>query len=71
MDETQDSTISKEEFLAYERLRESGLTNMFSSQVPSFVGITKDQNHYIMTNYRGLCKIYLPERYAKLIAGRG
>jgi len=44
--------ITKEDFLKYEKVRESGVTNMFAVNiVKSLTGLTKDQILNIMENY--------------------
>lgn len=51
--------ITKENFKAYEAVRESGVTNMFAVKLVSELsGLTREQILYIMENYDELCKKY-------------
>ena len=51
--------ITKEEFLNYEEVRESGVTNMFCVKtVMSLSGLTKDKILEIMNNYGDLQNKY-------------
>ena len=47
--------ITKEDFAAYEGVRESGILNMWSSQVEDIAGITKETKLAIMKHYGELC----------------
>lgn len=52
--------ITKEQFLAYENVRQSGVTNMFAVKVvQELSGLDKDQILYIMKNYSELASKYL------------
>lgn len=54
--------ISKEQFLAYEDVRQSGVTNMFNvTMVSALSGLTKDECFEIMKNYGKLKEEYLKE----------
>lgn len=46
--------ISKEDFQAYEDIRQSGVVNMLSSQVEDFAGISKEVKVGIMQHYSAL-----------------
>ena len=47
--------ITKEEFSAYEKVRESGKTNMFNlSMVEMLSGLSREKLLYIMENYEAL-----------------
>ena len=49
--------ITKADFEAYERVRESGLTNMFhTTNVSELSGLDKETIRAIMTRYDSLCK---------------
>ena len=51
--------ITKEEFEAYEKVRKSGVTNMYYTQVVSEMsGLDKEQIMEIMKTYDKLCKKY-------------
>ena len=51
--------ITKEEFEKYEKVRDSGVTNMFMvSTVCDLSGLTKDKVMDIMCNYDELMKMY-------------
>ena len=51
---------TKEEFLKYEEVRKSGVTNMFAVKtVESLTGLTQLKISNIMTYYKQYCKIYL------------
>jgi len=51
--------ITKEEFGAYEGVRESGVTNMFMiSTVSEISGLGREKIKFIMTNYGELMKKY-------------
>lgn len=52
-------TVSKEEFLRYEEVRESGACNMISHEVEDLCDITKAQHIYIMSHYSELHDKYL------------
>lgn len=52
--------ITKEQFLAYEVVRELGLTNMYDSAVvEQLSGLNRTQQITIMKNYNELCAKYL------------
>jgi len=52
--------ITKEEFEAYERVRSSGVTNMFMvTNVCNLSGLEKEQVMEIMKNYEELAEKYL------------
>ena len=52
--------ITKEEFLAYERVRESGVTNMFGVKtVEQLSGLSKSEIMDIMQNYGELKEKYM------------
>ncbi len=48
--------ITQEDFQAYEEVRQSGVTNMMSSDVQYLAGISKEVHRLIMENYTDLCK---------------
>ena len=51
--------VSKEDFQAYETVRESGVTNMFDVRtVGALSGLEKKTIMEIMKNYETLCKMY-------------
>jgi len=51
--------ITKEKFLAYERVRQSGITNMFMiTTVMALSGLTKEECLDIMKNYGEYLKTY-------------
>ena len=51
--------ISKEEFQAYEDVRQSGVTNMFMvTNVQGLSGLSKEKIIAIMKGYSGLVKKY-------------
>ena len=51
--------ISKEDFEAYEVVRESGVTNMFAvSKVSELSGLSKEVIFEIMKQYNSLCEKY-------------
>jgi hypothetical protein len=51
--------ISKEDFEAYERVRESGVTNMFAVNVVSDLsGLDRDKIMAIMKNYGKLMELF-------------
>ena len=55
--------ISKEDFEAYERVRESGVTNMFDVKtVSELSGLGRDTIIKIMKNYGNLVRKYLGVR---------
>jgi hypothetical protein len=57
--ESMSETISKEEFAAYIRVQNSGMTNMFAvNVVEKLSGLTKEQIFAIMKNYDKLAKQY-------------
>lgn len=47
--------ITMEDFQAYEEVRQSGVTNMFSPDVHSLAGISKEVQLAIMKHYGKLC----------------
>jgi len=50
--------ITKEEFKAYESVRESGITNMFAINIVSKIsGLSKEKIITIMENYSELKKL--------------
>jgi hypothetical protein len=50
---------TKEQFEAYERVRQSGVTNMFAvNVVAQLSGLTREQITGIMENYSQLCEQY-------------
>lgn len=52
-----DSVVTKEEFISYEQVRQSGVTNMFNvNLVCEITELTKKQVLYIMNNYTKLDK---------------
>jgi len=52
--------ITREQFLDFEVVRESGVTNMYDSKiVVGLSGLTKKQQRIIMKNYDELCAKYL------------
>ena len=55
--------VSKEEFLEYERVRVSGVTNMFDVRMVQMLSsLPKDKIMFIMKNYGDLIKKYMPEQ---------
>jgi len=53
-------TITKKQFLAYERVRQSGVTNMWhATNVAELSGLTREQVLEIMKTYVNLSKKYL------------
>jgi hypothetical protein len=51
--------ITKDEFISYEKVRQSGVTNMFNLElVCDLTGLTRKQCIYIMNNYSNLNKIW-------------
>lgn len=58
--------ITKEEFIAYEKVRQSGVTNMFNVELVSELsGLSREQCFEIMKNYGGLDKQYPEVRTAE------
>lgn len=54
--------ITKEMFMAYEKVRQSGKTNMFDVRLVSvFSGLSKDEIRTIMQDYSNLKKKYMEE----------
>lgn len=52
--------VTKEEFLAYEKVRKSGVTNMFDTVVvEELSGLNEEQQIEIMDGYTGLVMKYL------------
>jgi len=52
--------ITKDKFMSYEKVKLSGVTNMFMvSQVMSLSGLTKEECFFIMKNYSKLAEQYL------------
>ena len=52
--------ITKEKFNSYEKVRNSGVTNMFMvSNVSDLSGLAKEEILFIMKNYKELSKKYL------------
>ena len=52
--------ITKEQFLAYERVRKSGITNMFNTKmVRRYSGLTREQVLEITASYYNLSDKYL------------
>jgi len=55
--------ITKEQFLTYERIRQSGVTNMFDVRAVRSLsgGVLSDDNCFeIMKNFSSLKEMYLP-----------
>jgi len=51
--------ITKKDFVAYERVRASGVTNMFMvNVVESLSGLSREKIFYIMEHYEELLKKY-------------
>lgn len=51
--------VTQEEFIEYEKVRQSGVCNMFDiDTVSDLSGLTKKQIKYIMTNYDKLNKAW-------------
>ena len=48
-------TVSKEDFAAYEEVRQSGVVNMLSSQVRDLAGISRETHLAIIKQYEELC----------------
>ena len=58
--------ISKEKFISYEKVRQSGITNMFNVELVSQLsGLSKKDCRYIMMNYSQLMQIYKDVRKTK------
>lgn len=52
--------VTKEQFMAYERVRESGVTNMFDTRrVSKLANLGRMTVHVIMKNYLDLSKKFL------------
>ena len=52
--------VSATQFLQYEEVRESGVTNMFdANKVSELTGLNRTQILYIMENYGALAEAYL------------
>jgi hypothetical protein len=47
--------VTQEDFEAYEDVRLSGVTNMWSRDVETLAGISDDTHLSIMSNYKDLC----------------
>jgi hypothetical protein len=59
--------ITKDDFMAYEDVRTSGVTNMFAvSLVTELSGLEKDQILCIMKNYSALCDKFPEVRTCQL-----
>lgn len=55
--------ITKNDFLEYEQVRQSGVTNMFNTHLVSqLTGLEREQLVYIMKNYSKLNKKYLKKK---------
>ena len=55
--------ITRDKFIKYEEVRESGRTNMFAIKIVSFLsGLDKDEVIEIMDNYENLEKKYLKRK---------
>lgn len=55
--------ITKEKFLRYEDLRQSGITNMFAiNEVKDWTGLNKNEVLEIMKEYSTLKERYINER---------
>lgn len=50
--------ISKEDFMAYESVRKSGLYNMFDERAIMISGLSKEKYMFILSNYAALMKTY-------------
>jgi hypothetical protein len=58
---TDDPIITKEKFEAYEKIRQSGVTNMFNMSLVSelsYPHITREEVKYIITHYGTLDNLY-------------
>lgn len=54
--------ITKNEFIRYEQVRKSGITNMFDIQtVMSFTWLSKEKVLFIMKNYKELYEKFIAE----------
>lgn len=51
----------KRDFKKYEKVRKSGLYNMFSEEARLLTGLTKERYLYIITHYNELKNLYLKE----------
>lgn len=49
-------SVSKEEFLAFKRVQESGICNMLDPMVRMIAGLTKEKHLYIINHYEELEK---------------
>jgi hypothetical protein len=47
--------VTREDFEAYEEVRQSGVTNMLGTDVEALAGIDRDTHHAILRNYGDLC----------------
>ena len=57
--ETKVEEISEEDFVAYETVRSSGVTNMFAvNTVMELSDLSREKILGIMQNYDKLCKLY-------------
>ena len=55
--------VSKEQMQAYEKVRQSGVTNMFDVRtVGELTGMSKEELLYIMSHYEALMEKYSIER---------
>lgn len=53
---------SKEDFMAYERMRQSGNFNMFDPRAQIYSGLDKDTYINVMKNYSALNELYADVR---------
>lgn len=54
--------INKEDFDAYERVRQSGKTNMFAVDVVEMLsGLDRKDIKYVMSNYERLVGLFYPD----------
>lgn len=60
MKHTPGTTITRESFLRYEAVRESGVTNMLSTEAREFAALSRDEHMEILKNYDFYAEKYLP-----------
>lgn len=53
---TEQVTVTKEQFHDFQRLQKSGLYNMLDPEVRNVLEISKEQHHYIVNHYAELKK---------------
>ena len=53
------NSVTQRAFLAYERVRKSGVTNMYSREVQDLADITEEVHVLILKHYATLAKAWL------------